>query len=73
LGEKGIGLKAQGTLKNSEIGMRKLEKGILITDLEKEIKFRTIRTNSVLLTRLPTFVLHQILRHISDSEFSFLL
>jgi len=35
LGEKGIGLKAQGMVKNSEIGMRKSEKELWIVDLER--------------------------------------
>jgi hypothetical protein len=33
-------------------------------------KFRTIRPNSFLLTRFLTFLLHQIWRHISSSEFN---
>jgi len=32
-------------------------------------KFRTIRPNSVFLTRLQTFLLHSNLRHIKSSEF----
>jgi hypothetical protein len=70
LGENGMGLKALGIGHIVEFGNRKSEKELLITDLEKGIKFRTIRTNSVLLTRLPIFTLHQILRHIIRSEFS---
>jgi hypothetical protein len=41
---------------------------ILVRDLKLN-KFKTIRPNSVLLTRFLTFLLHPILRHISSSEF----
>ena len=41
---------------------------ILVRDLKLK-KFRTIRQNSVLWARFLMFLLHQILRHISSSEF----
>jgi len=37
--------------------------------LNSGVRIRTIRPNSALLTRFLTFLLHQILRHISSSEF----
>jgi hypothetical protein len=42
---------------------------ILVRDLKLN-KFRTIRPNSVLWARFLMFLLHQILRHISSSEFT---
>ena len=42
---------------------------ILVRDLKLK-KFRTIRQNSVLWARFLMFLLHQILRHISSSEFA---
>jgi hypothetical protein len=80
-GENGIGLKVQGMAKNSEIGMRVSSYGLRVAGSGSRkngigLKAQGIGStlvDSVLLTRLPTFVLHQILRHISSSEFSFLL
>jgi hypothetical protein len=76
-GENGIGLKAQGMAKNSEIGMRVSSYGLRVAGKNgiglKAQGIGSTLVDSVLLTRLPTFMLHQILRHISSSEFSFLL
>ena len=52
-GKDGIGLKAQGMLKNSEIGMQKSEKGPLIRDLERKNKIQNYSHKFSIVDAIP--------------------